>query len=142
MLVGFLERDRVNDGPWLRSENQDSCDKIRSPNWEGPMFRKPSVFAVLLLPWLASEAGADCNRPEYLDSRDFAAPCTALGIDQESEACTKERLAIAKSDLDWVLFGNTAALEAYRASVKEQRDCGFSMMPVIRDRALWVAVKA
>jgi hypothetical protein len=50
-------------------------------------------------------------------------------------------LEIAKSDLDWVLFGNAAALEAYRASMKEQRGCGFSMMPVIRDHALRVAVK-
>ena len=110
------------------------------------MFRKSCVFAALLLPWLASAAGADCSPPEYRDSRAFIAPCKALGIplyeQSESQFCTKERLEIAKSDIDWVLFGNAAALEAYRASVKEQRDCGFSLTPVTRNRALWVAVKA
>src|SRR5262245_55509699 len=112
------------------------------------MFHQSCVVAALLLPWLASAAGADCNRPEYrlnyMASPDFNALCKAAGIPYQSESqmCTKERLAIAKSDLDWVLFGNSAALEAYRASMKEQRDCGFSLTPVTRNRALWVAAKA
>jgi hypothetical protein len=56
--------------------------------------------------------------------------------------CTNDRLAIAKADVDWVLFGNAAALEAYRASVREQLGCGFPSIPITLDRALWVSVKA
>jgi hypothetical protein len=108
------------------------------------MSRRAWAFAVVVLPWLASTAGANCNRPEYGPLPVFEAPCEALGIPiaQVSQTCTSDRLVLGKADVDWVLFGNVAALEAYRASVKEQLGCGFPLIPITRDRALWIAVKS
>jgi hypothetical protein len=108
------------------------------------MSRRACAFAVLVLPWLASTAGADCNRPDYGPLQVFEPVCKALGIpiEQESQICTNDRLAIGRADVDWVMFGNMAALEVYRASVKEQLGCGFPLIPITLDRALWISLKA
>ena len=75
-----------------------------------------------LLPWWASQTlAADCNCPEYGSSESsewvdaYVAPCTALGIPlglSVAQVCTDDRLAAAKADVDWVLSGDAAALEA------------------------------
>jgi hypothetical protein len=115
------------------------------------MKRLAYAFAVLSLPWSASQAlAADCNRPEY-GSKELSAsydafvpPCTALGIpimQSIEQVCTDDRLAAAKADVDWVLSGNAAALEAYRASVREQVACGYPPLPLTFYRAVLVAVR-
>jgi hypothetical protein len=56
--------------------------------------------------------------------------------------CTEEMLARAKADLDWVLFESPAALDAFRASVKEQVACGYPLVPLTLFGAAHVAVQA
>ena len=107
------------------------------------MQRLACALAVLSLPWLASQAfAADCNRPEYGPLAPLVAPCDALGIHtHESASCTDDTLATAKAEVDWVLSGNAAALEAYRASVREQIACGYPSIPITFQRALLVAAR-
>lgn len=97
------------------------------------------AFAIVVLPWLASPASAECNRPEYGDIDMFITPCAELGV--EWLVC-RDLFATAKADVDWVLFENPAALEAYRASVKEQIACGYPPVPTTYFRAVTVAAKA
>ena len=110
------------------------------------------AFAVLSFQCCASQTVvADCARPEYGILRpelstpaDFTGRCTALGIpvyQSLKQFCTDDRLATAKADVDWVLFENAPALEAYRASAREQVACGYP--PIIQTfyRAVLVAVK-
>ena len=101
------------------------------------------AFLVVVLSWLASPASAECNRPEYgALSEWFAgdlAPCAKLGV--EWQVC-RDQFATAKASIDWVLFESTPALEAYRASVKEQIACGYPPTPLTYQRAVTVAAKA
>lgn len=102
---------------------------------------KPFVraFPIVVLSWLASPATAECNRPEYGDIDKWITPCEKLGVPWQ--VC-RDEFATAKADLDWVLFGNPAALEAYRASVKEQIACGYPPIQLTYLRAVTVAAKA
>ena len=97
------------------------------------------AFLVVALSWLASPAGAECNRPEYGDAELWITPCANFGV--EWLVC-RDQFATAKADLDWVLFENPAALEAYRASVREQIACGYPPTPLTYQRAVTVAAKA
>ncbi|MEX0852757.1 MAG: hypothetical protein WD036_05655 [Bauldia sp.] len=101
-------------------------------------FGRASLIVGLL--WLASPASAECNRPEYIGTENFwIGHCNDLGV---SELACRDQFATAKAELDWVLFENPAALEAYRASVKEQIACGFPPILLTYVRAAAVAVKA
>jgi hypothetical protein len=120
--------------------------KWRHPREEAmkPLAR---TFAVLVVPWSAALAADDCNRLEYLsvDSSDWVTHCEALGFPSGRSpevACTEEKWAMAKAGVDWVLFENAAALEAYRASVSEQITCGYPPISLTHHRALLVSVKA
>jgi hypothetical protein len=98
-----------------------------------------STFAVVVLSWSALPASAECNRPEYGALSEWLAPCAKLGV--EWQVC-RDQFATAKGSVDWVLFESAPALEAYRASVKEQIACGYPPIPLTYQRAVAVAAKA
>lgn len=97
------------------------------------------AFAVVIQSWLGSPASAECNRPEYGAVQEWLAPCAKLGV--EWQVC-RDQFATAKASVNWVLFENAPALEAYRASVKEQIACGYPPTPLTYQRAVTVAAKA
>jgi hypothetical protein len=103
-----------------------------------------SSLVALVLSCAIYPAHAECNRPEYKGIDSWVTPCNALGVavDPGRMSCPDDKFATAKAELDWVLFEDAVALDSYRASVKEQLDCGYPQMQPTYVRAVTVAVKA